>query len=176
MRYEVIYADPPWPEKGSGRVKRGADRHYPLMSVSEVKQLGKVVCEVAAPDALLFLWTTNRFLPDAIEVLKEWGFVYKTNIVWCKDRFGLGFYFRGQHELCLFGIRGRPPHSIQGSTRTGRFVPPSVIHARREKHSQKPVEVYAIIERFSDGPYLEMFARNRRPKWDSWGKDLERED
>lgn len=173
MKYEVIYADPPWSERGGGKIKRGADKHYPLMSTDKIVDLRYDVRDWSAPDSFLFLWVTNNFLPDGIRVMSAWGFDYINNIVWCKDRFGLGFYLRGQHELCLIGKRGKPSHSIQGKSRAGRFIPPSVIHAKRNEHSKKPDEMYDIIEGFSKGPYLEMFARSKRPGWDSWGNEIE---
>ena len=171
--YEVIYADPPWSETGGGRIRRGADRHYPLMTSGEIQDLGSNVRFWAKDDSMLFLWATNNFLADAIATVEYWGFRYVTNLVWVKDRFGLGFYFRGQHEICLFGIRGKPPHSRQGKSRAGRFIPPSIIQVPRREHSQKPIEVYDIIEGFSTGPYLEMFARTQRAGWDCWGNEVD---
>ena len=168
-RYAAIYADPPWNERGVGIIKRGADRHYPLMKTKDIVGLCSMVREWAADDSMLFLWTTNNFLPDALEVMKAWGFTYKTNWVWCKDRWGLGFYNRGQHELLLFGVRGLPEYARQRTNRRGRNAPPSVIHARRGLHSSKPLMVADMIEKMNSGPYLEMFARTYLRGWDSWG-------
>src|SRR4051812_7506452 len=104
-KYKVIYADPPWPEYGGGRVKRGADRHYPLMTIREIAQLGKSIQPIT--DLLgchLYLWATNNYLHDAMHVMEAWGFSYKTTIPWVKDRVGLGQYYRGLSEHCLFGV------------------------------------------------------------------------
>ena len=98
--------------------------------------------------------------------MEDLGFRYITNIVWVKDRFGLGQYFRGQHELMLFGVKGKfHRNKIPDSSCA------SVIHAKRRKHSQKPVDQYTRVESISAGPYLEMFARSNRDGWDVWGND-----
>ena len=109
--FSTIYADPPWPERGGGRIKRGADRHYPLLSVTEIAALP--VAGIAAPDAHLYLWVTNNYLPAGFDVMQAWGFRYVTCITWAKEgRFGLGQYFRGKTEHCLWGARqGAPPRT-----------------------------------------------------------------
>ena len=107
---------------------------------------------------------TNNHLIDGLKLMEILGFKYKTNLVWVKDRFGLGQYFRGQHEICLFGVRGRLPAKVKNI--------PTVIFEKRTIHSKKPEEIYEIIEKVSEGPYLEMFARNRRDNWDSWGNEI----
>ncbi len=113
MKYKTIYADPPWLEQGGGaKYKRGADRHYPLMKTANIARLP--VAELAEDNAHLYLWVTNNFLRDGFEVMEAWGFKYKTTITWAKDRFGLGQYFRGQTEHCLFGVRGVLPYKVQG--------------------------------------------------------------
>ena len=170
--YEVIYADPPWHETGGGRIKRGADKHYPLMHTHEIIALGDQVKTWAADDSLLFLWATNNYLPDALRVMDAWGYTYKTNLVWVKNQKGLGFYLRGKHELLLIGVRGRPPHSRQGLTRKGRYIPDSVLVADKGRHSQKPDAIADMIEQMSKGPYLEMFARRARMGWDVWGNEV----
>ena len=167
QRYEILYADPPWPERGAGKIHRGADRHYPLMTVEAIEGMrhelpdGKPgVLQLAADDGFLFLWANNGFLPQALNVMDAWGFRYATNIVWDKSpQVGLGFYTRGQHELLLIGVRGRPAYSRQphGGTRAGRNTPLSVIHAQRTEHSRKPAAAYRVIERFGAGPRLELF-------------------
>ena len=180
-QFEVVYADPPWPESGGGRIKRGADRHYPLMRVSDIAAMGDLMpngepglCDLAAPDSFLFLWATNNYLGDALCVMQAWGYEYKTNIVWCKEgKPGLGFYTRGQHELLLMGVRGSPPRSRQpvGGTRAGLEIPPSVIHAPRGRHSEKPEVFRRIVSAFGQ-PRLELFARTRSPYFVGWGNEL----
>lgn len=91
-QYKTIYIDPPWPERGGGKIKRGADRHYALMSIKEIKALP--IASLADPEGChLYMWTTNNHLPDALECVKAWGFQYVTLITWCKDSMGLGAVF-----------------------------------------------------------------------------------
>ena len=178
--YEVVYADPPWAERGAGKIKRGADRHYPLMHTDDIALLGHHlpngepgVSELAAPDSFLFLWATNNHLPDALFVMESWGYVYKTNWAWVKDKQGLGFYNRGQHELLLLGVRGKPARSQRGEGLEGMEISPSAVHAPRTKHSEKPDAFRRIAESFGR-PRLEMFARtlgSRPIGWDVWGNE-----
>lgn len=181
-KYQTIYADPPWNEVGGGRIKRGADRHYPLMKTKDIKWLD--VNKFADKNCHLYLWTTNNFLKDALEIMEHWGFRYITNIVWCKDRFGLGYYFRGQHELLLFGTKGQlkpkhkdfsEPNRWSGTKQlpTTLTTPTTVIHAKRTTHSTKPEDFYTLIETVSHSPYLELFARRRRENWNIWGNEVE---
>jgi N6-adenosine-specific RNA methylase IME4 len=156
--WPTLYADPPWMERGSGKVKRGADRHYPLMHTDEIAGMG--VGQVAARDAHLWLWATNNHLPDALWVMAAWGFRFVTVATWAKDRIGLGFYLRGQTEQLLFGVRGATRRGGQGTT---------LITAPRRKHSQKPAEARQLVERISPGPRLELFAREAAPGWTAWG-------
>lgn len=166
--YCTILADPPWPERGAGQVKRGADRHYPLMSVDEI--LALPVEQLAAPDAHLYLWVTNNYLLDGLHVLSTWGFEYITMITWAKDRIGLGQYFRGQTEHVLFGRRGQPPYRTLGGKRQQGTT---LITAPRGAHSAKPPQLRAWAEDVSHGPRIELFARERAPGWDAWGNQVE---
>jgi len=161
-RFNVIYADPPWrynlPFAGS------PDMHYPTLETEKICRLEIPV----ADDAVLFLWATNPCLKDAFSVMSAWGFKYKTNMVWVKDRAGTGYWVRGQHELLLIGIKGKMETPLEQNR------PPSVIFAPRTNHSEKPKEVYEIIERmFPNGKYLELFARQKRERWCSWGLEIE---
>jgi N6-adenosine-specific RNA methylase IME4 len=164
--FKCVAIDPPWMETGGGVIKRGADRHYPLMDPSSI-----IYTVQAAPvwnisdSAHLWLWATNNHLPDALTVMSALGFRYVTNLCWVKDKIGLGQYLRGQHELCLFGVRG---DTMMPEIRNV----PSVIHASRGRHSEKPAEAYAAIERVSPGPRLEMFARAPRSSWTTWGNEV----
>ena len=143
------------------------------MSTQEIKNLGSDVQLLAAPDCFLFLWATNNHLADALETVECWGFKYVTNAVWCKPSFGLGHYFRGQHELLLLGKRGKPDYSRRpNGSEVGRKIWPSVIHAPKQEHSQKPEAIIDIIETFSNGPYLELFARRIRMGWDCMGNEV----
>lgn len=167
-KYQIIYADPPWNESGGGKIKRGADRHYPLMKTKDIIGLNIPADE----NAHLYLWVTNNFLPDGLKVMEAWGFKYKTVITWVKDRIGLGQYFRGQTEHCLFGVKGNLPYKIIDGKRQQGIT---VIHAPRRKHSQKPEEMRTLIEKVSDRDgyrKLEMFARSHINGWDVWGNEV----
>lgn len=167
MQYRTIYADPPWYERGAGKIKRGADRHYPLMKTDEICKLP--VAKLAADNAHLYLWVTNNFLSDGLRVMAAWGFTYKTMITWGKDKQGLGQYFRGMTEHCLFGVRGSLPYKMDGEKRVqGK----TLLLAPRGEHSAKPEEMRTMIERVSYGPFLELFARTTAPGWDSWGNEI----
>lgn len=167
-RYKTIYVDPPWPERGGGKIKRGADRHYRLMSIKEIEQLP--VQNLADPNGChIYLWTTNNYLPDAIKLLNIWGFEYVTTITWMKDRFGLGQYYRGITEHCLFGTtKKRLPYKMLDGKRaqgmTG-FVEPKTVHSR------KPSKMREMIERVSYEPRIELFARERFVGWDCFGNE-----
>lgn len=179
--YHTLMADPPWLERGGGQIQRGADRHYPLMKTRDICLLP--VQEWAAPDAHLYLWVTNNFLPDGLSVMAAWGFRYVTKVTWIKDRMGIGQYFRGLSEDCLFGVRGRLPYRVldDGKRAQGRTVIyepepdlPAAFEAPRGAHSVKPERMRQDVERVSPGPYLEMFARRPAPGWDVWGNEVHR--
>ena len=169
-KYSTILADPPWYQRGGGKSKRGADRHYDLLKESEIKSVmtdmlnGKV-----ADDAHLYMWVANNHLAEGIRVLEHLGFKYITNLVWAKPSFGLGRYFRGQHEICLFATRGRGFSVRSSANNVPTLVGGSLIRSGR--HSEKPAEMYELIENRSEGPYLELFARNKRSGWDVIGKE-----
>ncbi|MDP1824923.1 MAG: MT-A70 family methyltransferase [Archangium sp.] len=169
-RYGTILADPPWQESGGGKVKRGADRHYPLMKLADICALP--IGQLALPDSHLYLWATNNFLERAFEVIRAWGFTFVTCITWGKmgDRGiqeGLGQYFRGSSEQLLFCKRGQPTYRVKanGKRAQGR----TLYLAPRTEHSEKPECFREVIERVSAGPYLELFARRPAPGWDLWG-------
>ena len=167
MKYKTIYADPPWMESGGGKIRRGADKHYPLMKTQDIMNLP--IQSISENNSHLYLWTTNNFLPDALEVMKAWGFMYKTMITWAKPNFGLGQYFRGQTEHCLFGVKGCLPYKIIDNKRAqGR----TLLMAQTLEHSEKPKEMYEIIEKVSYAPYIELFARQARVGWDVWGNEV----
>lgn len=167
-KYQIIYADPPWMETGGGKIKRGADRHYSLMRTKDIISLP--VKNITDTNAHLYLWTTNKFLPDALQVVSAWGFKYKTMITWVKDRVGLGQYFRGMTEHCLFAVRGNIPYRIvENKRQQGR----TVIIAQRTIHSKKPEELRNMILKVSgDLPRIELFAREKVAGWDVWGNEV----
>lgn len=169
--YKTIYLDPPWPEVGGGKIKRGADKHYPLMKLHEISELP--IYNLAAENCHLYLWTTNKFLADALSLVEGWGFNYKTCITWMKDRFGLGQYYRGQTEHCLFAVKGVLPYRTRpdGKRAQGR----TAIYAKRTIHSLKPHEMRQMIELVSHEPRIELFARQNFEGWDVWGLDVSHE-
>jgi N6-adenosine-specific RNA methylase IME4 len=179
--YKVIYADPPWTfstysNKGKGR---SPEAYYDCMALADIKALP--VAEWAADDCVLLLWATDPLLEKAFEVIRAWGFTYKTiGFYWVKLRTpvpsytdasfftGLGFWTRANPELCLLATRGKP-------RRRSANVRKLIVSPRRE-HSRKPDEVYDRIGSLCDGPYLEMFARfsrtdTSRSGWDLWGSE-----
>jgi len=167
-KYKTIYADPPWEERGGGVIKRGADAHYPLMHYTEIKALP--VKNLAHPVGChLYLWVTNNFLNTGLEVMREWGFVYITTITWMKDKQGLGQYFRGITEHCLFGVRGKLPFKIIDGKRMQGLTGFTAI---RREHSRKPDEMREMIEMVSYEPRIELFAREQFPGWDAWGNEV----
>jgi N6-adenosine-specific RNA methylase IME4 len=169
--FKVIYADPPWPENGGGRIKRGADKHYPLMSVRHIAALGTRLAPYIDPEGChLYLWTTNNYLPDALKVMREWAFDYKTTITWVKDRMGLGQYYRGQSEHCLFGVRGRLPYNTTEEGKRGQGV--TAFFEPRTAHSRKPDKMREMIEKVSYAPRLELFAREQHQGWSVWGNEV----
>jgi len=168
-RYRCILMDPPWDERGGGKCCRGAQRHYQVAGVEDIRR-----SILASPewrpcaDAHLWMWATSNHLPDALWLIDALGFRYVTSAAWVKMRagklqIGLGQYMRHAHELLLLATRGSLP------------VPPperrmpSVILAERTAHSRKPATQYALIEAVSPGPRLEMFARRAWPGWDHHG-------
>ena len=177
-KYQIIYADPPWDERGGGKCKRGADKHYPLMKTSEIMALH--VKAIAADNAHLYLWTTNYFFPDALKVVKAWGFRYITTITWAKPKFGLGQYFRGQTEHCLFATRGRVPYKTldnwsrcQSST---LLQEQQDMFSEKKEHSEKPDKMRKVIEFVSDREgfnKIELFARKKTEGWDTWGNEVD---
>lgn len=172
--YGAILADPPWrfetwSERGKGRA---ADNHYRTMDLRTLMRLP--VGALAADDCVLFLWTTWPSLTSALRVIDAWGFTYKTcAFSWlklCGDGVtpftGLGYWTRANTEACLLATRGKPK-------RRHADVRQAIIAPRRQ-HSRKPDCVHDRIERLVGGPYLELFARARRPGWDCWGHEIDK--
>lgn len=171
--YSTILADPPW--RFQNRTGKMAPEHqrllrYPTMTLEEICELP--VARVSAANSHLYLWVPNALLAEGLEVMKRWGFKYKSNIVWYKTRKdggpdgrGVGFYFRNVTELILFGTRGQMRTLKPGRTQT------NIIVTRKREHSRKPDELHDIVERCSPGPYLELFARFQREGWAQWGNE-----
>jgi|HubBroStandDraft_1064217.scaffolds.fasta_scaffold37071_5 N6-adenosine-specific RNA methylase IME4 len=160
VAYRTILADPPWDIEQQG--PRGASRHYRLMTLDVI--CGLKVGNLCAADGHLWLWVTNASLHAGRLVMDAWGFTYRSCLTWIKPRFGLGKYLRNQTEHVLLGTKGKAPVLFHGQ---GTWF-----YAPLQEHSHKPEEQYAIIERCSPGPYLELFARRKRPGWDAWGNEV----
>jgi N6-adenosine-specific RNA methylase IME4 len=175
-KFKTILADPPWRfQNSTGKVAPEHKRltRYPTMSLDDICALP--VDGIAADTAHLYLWVPNALLPDGLRVMEEWGFQYKSNIVWHKirkdggsDGRGVGFYFRNVTELLLFGVRGKNARTLD----PGRSQV-NMLQTRKREHSRKPDEQYKLIQACSPGPYLEMFARGERDKWSVWGNQAD---
>jgi len=165
--FKTIVIDPPWKFIGGGN--RNPDQHYDAMKLKDIIPLCKDTLDNynIEDNAHCYIWCINMHIDKALELMKELGFEYKTNIAWVKNSFGLGYYFRGQHELCLFGVKGKG-----SQVRTGHKNVSSVIKAKKRKHSQKPDEFYDLVEKRSFGPYLELFSRHTRKGWTMWGNEV----
>lgn len=170
-KYKIIYADPPWKYRRTS-VQGAAERHYPCMSYDELKNLN--VKNIADKDCVLFMWATFPQLQEALNLIKAWGFEYKTvAFVWLKLNkkekgffFGLGFWTRGNAEICLLATRGKPK-------RISKSVHQLIISQLR-KHSQKPDEArQKIIDLLGDIPRIELFAREKIDGWDVWGNEVD---
>jgi len=163
-KYQIIYADPPWRYNFSSTKNREIENKYPTMSLEDIKAL-----KIPTNDnALLYLWATAPKLLEALEVMKVWGFTYKTQAVWDKEIIGMGYWFRGQHELLLVGVKGKfsPP------TQSMRIS--SVLRERRTRHSKKPHIIQALITQwYPRESKLELFAREKTFGWDVWGNEVE---
>ena len=176
-QFGTILADPPWRFKN--RRGKMAPEHrrlnrYATMTLEEIMELP--VAQLAAKQSHLYLWVPNALIVEGLEVMRRWGFAYKTNIVWYKvradggpDGRGVGFYFRNVTELLLFGVRGSLRTLDAGRRQT------NIVVSRKREHSRKPDEVQDIIERCSPGPYLELFARHKRRGWSQWGDEIDNE-
>lgn len=189
--YATIYIDSPWPERGGGKSKRGADRHYPLMTVREIAALP--IGDIAAADAHLWSWATSNYLADAIYCGRAWGFRYIGCRPWVKATWhavgllpgplnpsdderlpeadavfpqapGLGQYMRCDAEFLLLFVRGK--------AMMPDYKPRQTIYAPRGRHSAKPDCVRADIERMSPSPRIELFARGRHEGWAAWGNEV----
>ena len=170
-KFSIIYADPPWRYEQKNR-QGSAELHYPTMSIEEICSLP--VADLAAKDSVLFLWATFPQLPEALKVIKAWGFSYRSvAFVWIKRNrrsyswfYGLGYWTRGNAEICLLAIKGHPKRKSAGVHQ--------LIVSPIERHSKKPDEArQKIVELMGDIPRVELFAREKKPGWDVWGNEVE---
>lgn len=190
MKYQVIYADPPWQysdKRSHARVGGGAESHYPTMKVADICALP--IADLAAEDCLLFMWVTFPTLPDALKVIEAWGFKYKTlGFAWIKtnprqqlqqaaflptdtidDFFGIGAYTKSNCEVCLIATRGKGSQLVVDNTVRSTLIAP------RQEHSRKPQEARDRISKLTGGgaSMVELFARRPAAGWDVWGNEVE---
>jgi N6-adenosine-specific RNA methylase IME4 len=174
-QYGSILIDPPWRFSNStGKVspEHKRLRRYSTMSFKEIAALP--VGKIALPQSHLYLWSPNALLAEALDIMKAWGFTYKTNIIWYKvrkdggpDGRGVGFYFRNVTEVLLFGIKGKIRTLAPGRRQV------NIIVTRKQEHSRKPDGIYDLIQRCSPGPYCELFSRQRVRGWAQWGDEVD---
>jgi len=165
VKFSTIYADPPWPYSNTA-ARGAAENHYRTMTLDAIRS--EPVRAIAVENAHLHLWTTNAFLREAFDVMHEWGFKYKSCLIWVKPQLGMGNYWRVSHEFLLFGVRGTLPfhdHTIRNWQ-----------IARRTEHSRKPFLFRGLIEQVSPGPYSELYGREGQPNsgWTVYGIQVER--
>ena len=176
-KYQIILADPSWDYKNKvfrkyrkNKFAGSAVWHYDTMTVNEIKNLP--VKEIADKNCILFIWVTFPNLQEGLDVIKAWGFEYKTlGFSWVKTNkengrlfFGIGHYTKSNCEVCLIGVKGKP--QIINNTISSAIVRP------RQEHSKKPNIIRdKIIKLCGDLPRIELFARQKIPNWDAWGND-----
>lgn len=163
-KFDVIYADPPWKYFGGTTINRQIENQYPTMDIRKIADV-KVP---SADNSVLFLWSTAPLLVEALDIMKIWGFKYRTCAVWDKNKMGMGYWFRIQHELILIGVKGKiSPPKQENRVR-------SVFREKANGHSKKPQNLYGIIENMFPGRrYLELFARTKyNENWTVWGNEV----
>ena len=180
-KYQIIYADPPWSYNNSG-FDYAAAKQYPTMPLTDICSLG--ISEISDNNCTLFLWGTWPLLPECLEVMKAWGFTYKTiGFVWLKTREnvnqygflpsdklsetpGMGFWTMSNTEFCLIGVKGNPRRLNTGVRQ--------VVYSPLREHSRKPDEIRErIVTLMGDLPRIELFARRKVNGWDVWGNEVE---
>ncbi len=176
QKFATILADPPW--QFTNRTGKVAPEHKRLNRYATLDLPGICalpVAAIAAPTAHLYLWVPNALLPEGLEVMKAWGFTFKSNLIWHKirkdggpDGRGVGFYFRNVTEIILFGTRGKDARTLPPGRTQVNFLA-----TRKREHSRKPDELYPLIESCSPAPRLELFARGTRPGWTTWGNQAD---
>lgn len=187
MKYPVILADPPvpfevWGKRPGGIDSRAAEAHYSTMTWDDLNGLGKSIQAVAAPDCCLFLWMCQPLLIETLAMAAAWGFEYKTKAFsWVKTYVGspssffvgMGYWTRANTEDVLLFTRGTPHRTSKRVYQVLATLETDAVIAPMTRHSEKPDEVQDRIERLVDGPYLEIFARRRRPGWTTIGNELD---
>jgi N6-adenosine-specific RNA methylase IME4 len=161
-KFPVIYADPPWRYEFAETENREIENHYPTMTIDGICAMD--ISEISTDDSVLFMWATSPKLEEALRVINAWGFTYVTCAIWDKEKIGMGYYFRQQHELLLVAKKGNIPAPIPAARVK------SVLSYKRGEHSSKPEEFYSIIEdMYPEYKKLELFCRTPRDGWSVWG-------
>lgn len=165
--YDVISIDPAWNYEGENKNTTSYDANgrrvanpYPEMSTQEIKNINLPLME----DAVVFLWTTHKFLPDAFDILRSWELDYKATLVWNKEKIGMGAWFRMQCEFCLVGIKGKPYWN--------NTIYRDIMNEPRRQHSRKPDVFFDMVDKITLGRKLEYFSREKREGWEVFGNDI----
>ena len=168
-KYNIIYADPPWQYKRNGG--KSAESKYDVMSLDAIKDLP--VNNISEDNSHLYMWVTNPFISEGLEVCKSWGFEYKTLLTWVKTYkdgspiMGMGYYFRGATEHIIFGVKGKKLCNNRNTK--------NIFFNIQRQHSQKPSCVKEIIVKSSgDLSRIELFAREETDGWDCWGNETKK--
>jgi|TARA_Y100000296_G_scaffold63836_1_gene74448 site-specific DNA-methyltransferase (adenine-specific) len=173
MKYQIIYADPPWKYKENWG--NGSNEHtYKTMTTEQIKELP--IEDYINDKAHLYLWVTNPFIKEGLEICESWGFEYKTLLTWVKTyrngepEMGMGYYFRGSTEHIIFGVRGKMKIGNKNTKNIFNYVNPQKLGF---KHSAKPQDIKSrIVEWSGNIPRIELFAREKTKGWDSWGNEV----
>jgi len=165
-KYALILADPPWEYENATTPDRRIDQnHYATMTLEDIKNMD--VPSISAPDCVLYLWATPPLIADALDVMRAWGFTYRTHMIWDKEIVGMGHWCRQQHELLFVGVKGNVPTPAPDVRLS------SVYREKRGKHSEKPRHYHRMLEKqYPDWPRVELFARVPEPGWEAWGNEV----
>ncbi len=169
-KYTALIADPPWSFQDQGS---RITPTYDLMSLEDICNLGSAISDITATDSLAFIWCPSALLFEGLAVMEAWQYTLKSTAVWCKvnakgvPMLGMGKYLRNAHELVLIGARGKASRLVRDHSIPSWFTSP------RTKHSAKPAKLHEMVEALVEGPYLELFAREQRPRWTCIGNELE---
>lgn len=173
-KYQCLVIDPPWYYQLRNKDETHRNRiPYPPMSIDEILNLP--VPELCDPEAVLWLWFTNNHLVEAAQCLQAWDFTLKTVLTWekiaknGKTRMGTGHWLRNSTGHCILATKGKVKSFSHLKKLTNQTT---ILHAPRREHSRKPEEFYALVEHFCPGSKLELFARQQREGWDSWGDEV----
>lgn len=166
-KFDVIYADPPYTYDIKLSHSRDIKHKYPVMSLDDIKSL----YIPAADEAILFLWVPSGLNLEGLEVMKAWGFEFRSEFIWVKEKIGMGYWLRAQHEKLYIGTKGNFPRPPAEKLKSSVYT--SVKGERSNNHSSKPEYFYDLIESYFPGRrYLELFARKQRPGWAAWGNEV----